>query len=139
MAPARSPEKSVARNFSSSLRHAAANRLGAALTIVNLFFFAIAILQRGGLERQFHAHYEPALLNLLLVINLPALLAAGAAYGWLTGAESDVELDGAPGLLLALFAVYLQWSLVGYWFRRSLESFKELGRPPRQAPKPPAK
>jgi hypothetical protein len=107
-----------------------ASRLGLWLFAANVLFLAVGIFQRGGLGGAVHPTYEPALLQIIVLLNFPSLLAAGVSYEFLTGFPGDLT-EGWLGGLLVLSAAYSQWCLVGYCVERWVQVSRELDHPVR--------
>ena len=72
--------------------------------------FAVAIYQRGGIERELHPYYEPLSVNILIFLDLPEVFLADIVSSLVA------RLGGVEWLtyIICFFPVSLQWLLIGY-------------------------
>jgi hypothetical protein len=109
------------------------SRLGQSLFAVNLAFIVYAFIERGALEIRNCLVYESALLQILMLLNLPAFILSAIITQPLFGDDS-LAFAGSwrsiVGGAIVFFSVYLQWCFVGFCIERWLVVRKELQRPP---------
>ena len=87
---------------------------------------AIALLLRGNLERPIHFYYEPLLLQVLLLLDLPALSIAEAF-----GVSLDVMLMNIPVLnaTLVFLVISLQWFFVSLILVAAISFIRQCSQP----------
>lgn len=93
-------------------------RTGQICVLINLLMFAFALWQREGFGRPFHAHYEPLLLLILLLLNLPSILIAGLIFIPLTFGTLGLNTDNEnilAQIIIGFIVSSFQWLLIGYW------------------------
>ncbi len=87
------------------------------LILTNIVLWAVALyIRRKGGAHDFHFIYEPILVQILLVLNLPALLFAGVLLIPLVYFGLGVtpnETNSWYEYFLALLCASLQWGLIG--------------------------
>ena len=105
------------------------SRLGQTLFAVNLVFIVYAFVERGALEIRNCLVYESALLQILMLLNLPAFILTAIITQPLFGDDSLAFAGGwrsVFGGAIVFFSVYLQWCFVGFCIERWLVVRKEL-------------
>ena len=151
-----SGERSMLKAILRFAKNVLTSRLGLILCLVHFLFFAYAILEKQPAPRgedmswaefqqlgsssslfagrNLHWHYESALLQVLLVLDLPAMFAVSIfseVFLPQSFAQLSVWTVSWIGAGLMVFFSSLQWLLVGYCIERWLVVSKELNRPPK--------
>jgi hypothetical protein len=121
------------RRLSNFVKRLFTSRLGQWLCAVNIIFLAYALAERGSLELRNCLTYESALLQILMLLNLPALILSSLISQPLFG-DTILVFDGGwhswVATAIILGSVYAQWCFVGFCIERWLVVRKELQRPP---------
>lgn len=93
------------------------NRIGLISVFVNLFLAIWGLREKGWNYSGFHFTYEPLPIQILTIINLPAI-AIGESIGKSLFPPSGsqfgfVETTGYEMILIVIFSIF-QWLLFGY-------------------------
>ena len=87
------------------------SRIGWTLVAVHWVLYAMAMWQRGGPGRMFHAVYEPWLMLLLMVADIFSFVVLGLFV------PNDVRSPG-PFLVQVGVVSAIQWYCIGYGIER---------------------
>ena len=84
--------------------------------------FAVAIYQRGGFIYPFHSEYEPLLVNILIIINLPAIFLI-VIIGLVLSVLPQSVLSQFEELkyLICFLPISLQWLIIGYGIEKLIK------------------
>lgn len=112
-------------------KNVALSRVAQVFFAIQLIFLTIALIKRGDLFSPPHPEYEPAILNILAVINIPSTIITMILFFpivlllILIGLEKNLTLSN-----FAIISMYISWqmqaALIGYGIEKLFRRKKEI-------------
>lgn len=104
------------------IKRVAASRLGQILFMIHLILLLYVYAERGALvERSVHPYYESVLFNVLILLDLPALIVSSLIAFPVAHESSYLHTywwSSWVGDAIGLLCASTQWWLIGYFIER---------------------